>query len=351
MATTLKSLARQLNLSHTTVAKILNDDPHFRTTEETRQRVRALASELGYRPAIAARHLLRGQTRHIGLLLHDLHDPFFAAMAHGVEKAVSAAGYSLVLGLSATHSNSDVSKPFDPTNWYIDGLIAGLYGFYPKGTFQDWNRRMPVLAIGYVHDEENEFVEVPDNDVPMVDFDQYQGSVAVGRHLVEQGCQRIAYLGWPESRRRDGLQEGVTAAGGNPIEEILVNNTLSLNILSGSRLTAVQEAVTQRLAASEPFPDGLFCFNDIVAGVAFGVLRRHGIRVPEDVCLVGFNNDPDSPYREVPLSSVAIPMDELCRVAVASVLSRLDGEQYSRRVILEPSLIVRESSRRIAARD
>lgn len=351
MAATLKSLARQLNLSHTTVAKILNNDPTFRTTDETRQRVRALAAEQGYRPAVAARHLLRGQTRHLGLLLHDLHDPFFAAIAHGIERAVADAGYGLVLGLGASEAQASADSPFDPTNWYVDGLIAGLFGYYREGVLREWNRRMPVVALGYPGfveplSERQEFGINIGKDLPFVDFHQYHGSEQVGRHLVEQGCQRIAYVGWQDPRRQEGLRAGVAAAGGGVVEETILPGPYTVNILSETRLSTVREAIRERLAAGEPFPDGLFCFNDIVAGVVFGELRRHGLRVPDNVCLVGYNDDPEARYREVPLSSVAIPMEDLCRSAVSSVLSRLNGDDYPACVVLEPTLIVRESSRR-----
>lgn len=133
MATTLIELARQLNLSHTAVSRILNNDPTFRTTEATRQRVRSLAHELGYRSRVAALHLRNRETRHIGLLLHQLMDPFFAQLAHGIEREVAAAGYSLSLSLGRTIATlaADGSRN-DPCNWYIDGLIAGIYGKYPR---------------------------------------------------------------------------------------------------------------------------------------------------------------------------------------------------------------------------
>ena len=348
MAATLKSLAQQLNLSHTTVAKILKNSPDFRTTEETRQRVHALADELGYRPTIAARHLLSGKTRHIGLLLHDLHDPFFANIAHGVEKAVAVAGYSLVLGLGPLEESVNVSKPFDPTQWYIDGLIAGLFGYYPKGAFAHWNRRMPVVALGAAAYGENTFPEVVENHVPYIDFNQFEGSRSVGRHLVSQGCQRIAYLGWPDPKRTEGLRSGVQESGGT-IEEIFLSYPYTSELATSfeDRFAVVQNALHQRLNAPTAFPDALFCFNDIVAQVAFGLLRRYGLRVPEDVCLVGFNNDPDSPYREVPLTTVAVPVEEMCRVAVSTLLLRLEGEENQPpHIMLEPTLIVRDSSRR-----
>ena len=349
MAATLKSLAQELNLSHTTVAKILNDDPHFRTTDDTRQRVRALANREGYRPSMGARYLRRRETRHIGLLLHDIHDPYMAALAHGVEKAVAAAGYSLVLGLSAAEeNNAGGSKPLDPTHWYIDGLIAGLFGYYPRGVFAEWNRKMPVAAIGNVRFGTFVLSEIIESGVPHVDFDQFEGARCVGHHLVAQGCRRVAYLGWPDLRRTDGISAGVSEAGGNVVETLAIGTQHRLNPMTETALAAVRDAVSVRLAAPEPFPDGLFCYNDQVAGVAFGALRRHGVRVPADVCLVGFNDDPDSPFREVPLSSVSVPTDEMCRLAVESILDRLRGaEGVPAQDTLPPRLVARESSLRL----
>lgn len=349
MAATLKSLAKELNLSHTTVAKVLNNDTTFRTTDETRQRIRHLAEQYGYRPSIAARHLLLRETRHIGLLLHNLYDPYFAALAHGVEKAVATAGYSLVLGFSPlspdTANNTTV---FDPTSWYVDGLIAGIYGYYPPGVFSQWNRKMPVVTLGNTDYVSREIENQELGKVPSVDFDQFAGSQAVGRHLVGQGCTRIAYLGWSDPRRVDGLRTGVLAAGGNAIEEMILDDEAKNIGLSDICLKAVHDAVEKRIASRQVFPDALFCYNDSVAGVAFGVLRRHGFRIPADVCLVGFNNDLDSPHREIPLTSVSVPIPDMCRVAVESIVSRLSGTVPEESpVYLAPELIIRESSRRL----
>ena len=346
MAATLKSLAKELNLSHTTVAKVLNNDTSFRTTDETRQRIRHLADQHGYRPTIAARHLLRRETRHIGLLLHNLYDPYFAALAHGVEKAVTDAGYSLVLGFSPlSPEDANHSVLFDPTSWYVDGLIAGVYGYYPSGAFSQWNRKMPVVALGNAEYVSHELERLAPGNVPSVDFDQFAGSKAVGHHLVEQGCTRIAYLGWTDPRRMDGLRTGVNISGGNKIEEMILDEEAKNCGLSDVCLKAVHDVVEKRLASREIFPDALFCYNDSVAGIAFGVLRRHGFRVPDDVCLVGFNNDLDSPHREVPLTSVSVPIPEMCRIAVESIVSRLStpDQEYSP-ACLPPKLIIRESS-------
>ena len=99
MRTTLKEIARQLELSHTTVARILNKDPAFRATAETKQRVLALARELGYRPSITARNLVKRRTSHLGLLLDTIRDPFFTRVAESLAYEATQAGYELALGL------------------------------------------------------------------------------------------------------------------------------------------------------------------------------------------------------------------------------------------------------------
>lgn len=185
---------------------------------------------------------------------------------------------------------------------------------------------MPVVLIGNTLDE-----------APNVAFDEYAGSHEVGRHLVEQGYERIAYLGVPDPKRFLGLCAGVEEAGGGPVECLEVEE--ESNALFSQRLE-------QRLREGR-FPDALFCYNDGAAATAFALLRRHGRRIPQDVGLVGFNDLPTAPYLEVPLSSVAVPTDAMCRLAVQSILQRLREEETEPlQTALPTSLIVRASSLR-----
>lgn len=334
---TSKDVARLAGVSQTVVSFVLNDHPSV--APQTRERVREAARSLGYRPDAIARNLVRGRTHTIGVLMVDIQNPFFARVTHLLEESIRAAGYHFVLSTATW----DAWRQFDHVTALLEDLLArrveavlawGALGYADKDRHADpfhsllssARYKTPHFSLGY-------------NDVAdgCVTLDHRQGGALAALHLLDCGCKRLGIVtNNTVEVRFDGFRDALR--GRNYSEETAVFKAPKFeqeNRESGY-------AVGRQIAALAPAerPDGLFCHNDLVAiGVLCGLLDG-GVRVPEDIALVGFDALEEGLYVRPTISSVEYPMDRMCRAIVDKVVRWLesDGLPDDQRVtVLAPS--------------
>lgn len=328
---TLKDIAKRLDVSHATVSRALNraDDPLI--SEATRLRVQKLADELGYRPNLAARNLATGRTGLLALWLWSeaLPNAYHSHVSQLMVAEAQRSSYQLLINRVGWDSlRTDRRTHFDA--WHVDGVIAHEAGPAIQARFPNPRKLpVPVVSTGAYH-----FLQGVDH----VWIDVRSGAIEAIEHLLFGGRRRIAYVAeCLEERRTDPrcLVHG----------ELLDAAALPKLFLEvpGDR-AGMRQAV--REAFEQGFPaDALFCHNDDVAVAAYRGLCDVGVRVPDDVAIVGCDGIQDTEYLEVPLSTIAQPLEEMCALARQFLERRIeDPTRPLQEAWLPAKLTIRPSS-------
>src|SRR6478736_2767292 len=309
---TIYDLANELKISVATVSRALKDDPVV--SKKTRKRIFELAEKMGYRTNHFARSLRQQQTNTIGMMVHELHSNFINSVLAGVEKVTTDAGYDLIIAHS---SESYVKEAANAKNLFhkrVDGLIASL-SFDTKNldhfrAFVD--RGVPVVFFDRVE---------TNNDNTVVIIDNYKCGYQATQHLIEQGCKRIVHVTSSLARnvyseRFRGYRDALFDNGIPLDDSLLIVNDLS-------EKAGVESA--QQILAMKPLPDGAFITNDFVAAVCMRTLKENNIKIPEDIAIVGFNNDAIGNLIEPSLTTINYPGVEMGEIAARSVINHLKG--------------------------
>jgi LacI family transcriptional regulator, galactose operon repressor len=331
--TTMKRIASELGVSITTVSKVLNNRQDI--GHATRARVLAKVAELGYQPNAVARSLTLRRTHTLGVVIPDLMHSFFVEIVAGLETVASAQGYGLLL----CSSNEDPAKERAEIDMLrqrqVDGII--LASVNASGN-TDLLQRLGPLGIG--------LVMIDRDDHPVVKCDRVvTDDVEVGRlaasHLVEQGRKAIAHITGPPiahaKRRADGYKAALKELGVRTRAEWIVR---------GGFMEADGYRAMTKLLALEPRIDAVFSANDPSAIGAMKAIWDAGLRVPEDIAIVGAGDIALGDLLRVPLTTVSWSRDEQGKQAAKLLLDRIGPEPSDRfrSVVIPPRLIVRRSS-------
>ncbi|SEL17412.1 LacI family DNA-binding transcriptional regulator [Streptacidiphilus jiangxiensis] len=342
MGVSLKDVALRAGVSVKTVSNVVNNYPHIRPG--TRERVQRAIDELGYRPNATARHLRTGRSGIIALAVPELGNPYFADLAAAVIDAAAHHGHTVLLDHTAGLRTNEtlVSQGF--RSHLIDGLILSPIQLENE----DLLRRTdgpPLVLLG-----EREY----DAPYDHIAIDNVAAARLAVRHLLDLGRRRIAFVGarretlrQPAHLRLRGWREEILRAGGTPRDELVVA-TDGYDRLDGA------VAMTRLLALPEP-PDAVFAYNDLVALGALRVLAERGLRVPQDVAVVGFDDIEDGRYGGVSLTTVAPDKAAIARLAVDCLIARIEAGAggaagadraaiVPRRILPGHTLVVREST-------
>ncbi|WP_028297676.1 LacI family DNA-binding transcriptional regulator [Olivibacter sitiensis] len=332
---TIYDIAEKLQLSSATVSRALNDNPLI--NKNTRKKIQDTAKELGYRHNSFARNLRAKNTHTIGIIMHELNSHFMTSVLAGIEKIAAAEGYDLIIAHSSENYHKEVANVQNLFNKRVDGLMASLaidttsldhyLPFLEKG--------IPVIFYDRV-DESSDFTNVI--------IDNYQCGYQATNHLVEQGCQHIALV-------TGGLNRNVYFKRYQGYIDALKNNGLEVN----ENLILIKENLTQRKGAEiaekildmKPLPDGIFFSHDFSAAMCMQVLKSKGWRIPEDIAVIGFNNDAICDLIEPKLSTINYPGNEVGEVAARTLINHLKGIAdiaQMKTIIVRSELIIRESS-------
>jgi len=311
-------VARAAGLSVATVSRVLNDKGPVRA--ETRLRVLETVERLGYVPHSAARSLSTRRTMSIGVLLPDMHGAFFSEIVRGIDLAARAAGYHLLV--SGSHSDpAETAALLQTLHGRVDGLILMTPALGGTWLQKALPRRVPVVLLNDDGTDERHH---------SLRIDNRRGARLAVEHLIGLGHRAIAFLGGPvgnadATERLAGYREALVA-GGLPLNRHFE--------LAGdfSEESGVQAGA--KVAALVPQPTAIFAANDAMAIGCLAALRERGLRVPEDVSLVGFDD---------------VPIAELGKQAMALLLAAVDGrpghsEAGTTHTVIVPTLAIRAST-------
>jgi len=328
---TIREVARRSGVSIATVSRVLNNVPGT-VRDELQRRVRKAAQELDYRPNALARSLHQRRTHTIGLIITDIANPYYAGITRGIEAVSRKHGYALFF------CNTD-GRP-SALAYYIDALrdnrvdaiIIGGGGTASRQQFQALHdRRIVAVLIGRYN--------VP---LPAVRIDNVTGGWQAASHLLQLGHRRIAVLAVPTTSTgmRDRLRGICRAMAEQRIafrKELLVRCGLPL-------ASALQGAML--LMSKTPRPTAIIAANDQMAITAMHGVEKFGLRVPEDVSIVGFDNIELASYVRPALTTMGVPLYDIGVAAAETAIGLLTGMPVSKQTWLAPELIIRASTTR-----
>lgn len=326
-----RDVAALAGVSAGTVSNALNHPD--KVSPATRMRIFAAIDELGFVRNEAAAQLRRGVNRAIGMLVLDVANPFFTDVARGVEDRLAGENRTLLLG----NSGQDLARESAHLDAFEEQRPAGLL-VTPVGKDLVRLRRLRDRGTAVVlvdrMSKTKDFSSVAVND--------RLGGRLAAEHLLAQGRRRIAFIGGPRgltqvSTRLRAAQDAVRSFGSGQLSFV---ETATMNALAG------RQAVEQLLGAGRrERPDAIFAANDLVALGALQALTLAGLRVPDDMAIVGYDDIDFAASAAIPLSSVRQPAQELGHTAAGLLLDAIDApEATTRHVVLEPELVVRQST-------
>ncbi len=339
---TIKDIAKRFNCSPSTVSRALNNHPSI--NEHTRRNIQEYAVEIDYQRNSVSLSLLNQQTFTIGVVLPEVVGFFESAVIDGIQSVTQPSGYTLNICLTKESHKLEVEYIQKLMSIRVDGMIVEVAQETQDFTHleQITRRKVPLILI--------------DRDCPSIlahriRVDDYKGAFQATEHLIRMGCRRIAHLRGPKGlsiseNRLNGYLDALRA-GGVPIQEQYI-------LPAGFSVERALYPMQQLLSLCEA-PDGLFAVNDNIAIGAMHVIREQGLRIPEDIAVVGFDNDPHAAYYTPSLSTVAQPALELGKEAGRLFLEqakRLESEEEAltqeefEEIILPTELIIRNSSLR-----
>ncbi len=333
---TIYDIAQYLSLSSTTVSRGLQNNPVI--NKNTRKKIQDAARELGYRHNNFASSLRKQTTNTIGVIVHELNSNFITSVLAGIEKITTDAGYDIIIAHSSEQFKKEAANVLNLFHKRVDGLIASL-AFDTKDLehFQPFfDKKVPVIFFDRV--EEN-------SDRAKVMIDNYKNGYQATQHLIEQGCKKIVMV-------TASLTRNVYARRFKGYQDALYDNGIpfdqSLLLIKDLSEKCGREAALQILEMN-PMPDGAFITNDFTAAVCMQTLKEHGVRIPEDIAIVGFNNDAISKIVEPQLSTVNYPGIDIGEIAARNLIAHLKGEvniTQTNTIIVKSELIIRGSSLR-----
>ncbi|MFC5683723.1 LacI family DNA-binding transcriptional regulator [Flavobacterium sp. MAHUQ-51] len=332
---TIKDIASVLGLTPSAVSKALNDHP--RISEKTKIAVKQVAQELDYQPNYLSSALRKGKSNLVGVIIPRVNSHFFSSVVENIEKVLNSEGYSIIM----TQSNELYAKECKEIDTLlkiqVDGIIASMANQTIDLEFYEKIKSKGVELVLFDRGEES-------LQVDYVGIDDYKSSHLVVDHFVAQNCKKIAHIaGFNHIRiykeRIRGYKDALEKWNLNIQEDWIIESNLRKD--DGRR-------IMQQLLDGPDRPDAVYVAGDIAALGALQVLLENNIKVPEEIALVGFSDEPFTSLTQPSISTVNQHSDQIGKLAAEVFLERMNNPNKNsiKRIILEPELIVRQSSNR-----
>lgn len=334
--TTITEIARELNISPSTVSRALNNNPAIST--KTRDAVIELAKKRNYLPNLLALNLLKKRTNTIGVIVPEITSYFFSSIISGIQDLLNPLGVNMIIGQSNESYEEEKSIVRTFASIRVDGFLIS-----PSSKTKNCDHLKMLTENNIplvIFDRDCEGVEVD-----KVFVDEYKGAFQAVEHLIKSGCRRIAHIAGPATlstarHRLEGYTEALKLHG-FPVKEEYIIESKGFTPKHGIKPTK------QLLALSNP-PDAIFTINDGVAIGAMFVIKEAGIIIPDQISIIGFDDDPHSCYFKPSLSTVWQPTYELGMLSARILMKRVNTNNDLSKIRIEklyPELIIRGSSR------
>lgn len=331
---TIYDIAKSLKLSPSTVSKALSGDPAI--SKKTKKKILETASEMGYRSNLFARNLRQQNSLTIGVIAYELNSSFTTPMLSGIETVANEAGYGIIITDSSMSSQKEAANAQNLFQRRVDGIIAVLApatdSFDHFRPFQEKN--IPLIFVDTVS---------PFPESTSVVIDNLQCGLIATRHLIGQGCCRIVHL-TPDhqhdiySQRYKGYRDALA-------EKRIAFEESWLVIAEGGE--EASEKAAKKILAMNPLPDGVFATSDLAAAVCIRTFQEKGVRVPQDIAVVGFNNEVIGKLITPSLTTINYPAREMGATAAGMLVSHMKGTGRIGSIstlTIRADLIVRQSS-------
>ncbi len=330
---TIYDIAKALDISPATVSRGLKDHPGIK--KDTKKRILEAALQMGYQHNNFARNLRIKRTNTIGVVIPRLNSYFMSTVIAGMEKVANDRGYILIISQSQESVKKEIASVNTMFNSRVDGLLVSLA--YDTENLDHFNamvkKEIPIIFFDRVAEH---------TKCTSIVIDNSKAGYDATHHLVEQGCRRIVYIGGNLSRnvyadRLKGYKQALAEHGIAFDPSLVIVNNLSEQ--SGSD-------AAKQIMQMDPLPDGVFSANDTAAVACIGELKQSGIKVPEQIAIVGFNNDPIARVVEPNLTTIHYPGHEMGEIAATTLLNTLMKLPSAKlnTLVLRHNLIVRQSS-------
>ncbi len=332
---TIQDIAKELNTTASTVSRALQDNP--RISEKMRKAVREVATRLDYQPDFRALSLKKGSGRTIGVMVPHIDRHFFSTVLRGVDEIATAANYSVLICQSFESSEKEDWLIKSLLNGKADGMLVSVAASTRNGAHFELLERKGIPLVFF------DRVWAPMR-VSKVVIDDYSGAVASVKHLIEQGCRSIAHFAGPQHinvymNRTFGYRDTLKEYGLTIDDSLIYYNTIT-------RETGCE--AMSKIIARDKRPDAIFSSGDYSALGAMICARKAGIQVPGDIAITGFANEPFGAIIDPSLTSVDQYGVEMGRQAAALLIEEMESKDNSfipRTIVLNPELIIRESSK------
>ncbi len=331
---TIYDLATKLSLSPATVSRGLKD--HHAINKNTKKKIMDMAEKMGYRSNTFASNLRKKKTNTIGVIIPRLNSHFVSSVLAAMEKVSNDSGYNIIISQSMEAVSKEIVNAKTMFDNRVDGLLVSLaYDTDNIDHFEKFTKKgIPVIFFDRVYET---------NDSVCIVIDNFKNAYDVTSHLLEQGCTRIMHITGNLKRnvyydRFNGYKKALKDAGIAFKEELLLSG--ELNEIAGAD-------AGEKILAMKKLPDAIFVSNDICAASCMRVLKQNGIRIPEDIAIAGFNNDPISRIVEPNITTVNYPAYQMGEIAATNLINHLNGVSNihtTNKIIIKSELLIRESS-------
>ncbi len=332
---TIYDIAEELNISPSTVSRALND--HSSIGSKTKKAVKKLAEKWGYRPNSFAASLRTKRSNTFGIIVSWINRPFISSLISGIENTAREAGFHTIITQTQDYTESEITNVKTLYDNRISALIVSLAMETTDYSHFDSirNSGIPIVFVDRIP---------PTLGIHKVQINNFSAAFEATEHLIEQGCKRIMYFG---GARHQSIYEdrrlGYVAA--------LKKHDLELDkslMVQGNTLDAEEGyRIASEVLSRDSIPDGIFCANDTAAVSAIQCAKSMGILIPDQLKIIGFNDDPICTIIDPPLSSVHHPAVEMGEAAVRKALAMLENEidpEAGSTVTLDTHIVVRKST-------
>jgi DNA-binding LacI/PurR family transcriptional regulator len=340
--TTLSDIATTVGVAPMTVSRVLNQNGYV--SEETRNRVLNVAKEMNYRRNGLARSLKRQRTDTIGLVLGDISNPYSTELARAVRDAATAKNYNLFICISEHSAEEDIAAFESLTSHSVDGLIVATRANdsgdeYLKSIVEN---NVPVVAIGrdFYHKQ-----------IDYISADNLHGGYEATQHLIDLGHQRIGFIGATlaneaKLKRLQGYLNALEKHGIEIDERLVTGRREARTGVPGYSTEKIGYEGMKRLLSLPNRPTAIFARNDFTAIGAMTAIKEAGLRIPQDIAIIGFDDIPLAVHMSPSLSTVRQPMRLQGEIAAEMLLRRIESDESLLREekILNCELIIREST-------